>query len=301
LNDQIVVPLRQQRSEAQKLLASLQTLDAPEPGVDVNPVTRSLQRQMQQRSVLYLMGPGRMLERVRQVPGLVARLPRHVWDVVVRGKTPDISLAPPTSSDGPGEVPDFAAILLEQWTVLLSRIDDNLRSNPAAQRWLAADAAGYSAARFDGALAAKIAQEELADLRDWLQKRWHATPRDTAALTRLLRHLPGGQKLIDWTESAPYLLVLIVVATHHALFGGLDLAVLGSWSLGAWIVEKLSNEVAARTRQANQKIAQRFSELAHRQIESISQWLQRQTPADKTLDTLEKAGNELSDFLGEFV
>jgi len=29
--------------------------------------------------------------------------------------------------------------------------------------------------------------------------------------------------------------------------------------------------------------------------------LQRQTPADKTLDTLEKAGNELSDFLGEFV
>ena len=50
-------------------------METPAPGVDVNPLTRALQRRLQQRSVLYLIGPGRILDRVRQVPMFLARLP----------------------------------------------------------------------------------------------------------------------------------------------------------------------------------------------------------------------------------
>ena len=257
---------------------------------------------MQQRSVLYLMGPGRMLERVRQVPGLVARLPRNVWDVVVRGKSPDFSLAPAAPTDGPAELPDFAAILSSNGPSCSAA--STIICVPIRQRracW-PATAAGYQAARFDGALAAQIAQEELADLRDWLQKRWHATPRDTAALTVLAAAAPRPGK--NWSigpNPAPYLLVLIIVATHHALFGGLDLAVLGSWSLAAWIMEKLSNEVAVRHARDQSENRPAIRRPVHRQIENIAQWLQRQTPAAELLDSLERRSHELSDFLGVFV
>ena len=68
VRDQILQPLRQQRAESDRLIANLRAMESLAPGVDVNPLTRQLQRRLQQRSVLYLMGPGRMLDRVRQVP-----------------------------------------------------------------------------------------------------------------------------------------------------------------------------------------------------------------------------------------
>ena len=49
----------------------------------------------------------------------------------------------------------------------------------------------------------RIADEELAELKAWLEKKWNATPRDTALLLKLLRHLPGGTKLTQWSEAAP--------------------------------------------------------------------------------------------------
>src|SRR4029078_6120492 len=84
----------------------------------------------------------------------------------------------------------------------------------------------YTAVKLDPADAGKIADEELAELRGWLERRWNATPRDTALLMRLLKHLPGGERLTKLSEAAPYLLA-IIVATHHAFFGHVDLMILG--------------------------------------------------------------------------
>src|SRR5438552_4849833 len=198
---------------------------------------------MQQRSILYLMGPQRILDRVRQTPGLLMRLPRVAWDYVRTGEISAGSLSP--SGDGGGQkVPDFRAVLVDQFAVLQSRIDDALRSSKTGERWLTVAAAGeppagdsasaYAAARIDPAEAGKIADEELASLRDWLEKRWNATPRDTKALETLLKYLPGGAKLARWSEAAPYLLTLVLALIHLHL-SGLDLMVLGGYGLATWL------------------------------------------------------------------
>src|SRR4029077_18288347 len=91
-----------------QIIKSLRAMETPAPGIDVNPLTQQLQRRLQQRSVLYLMGPGRMIDRVRQVPGMLARLPRSTWDLLRTGRLstngegdlpPDISREKPTFHD----------------------------------------------------------------------------------------------------------------------------------------------------------------------------------------------------------
>lgn len=291
LQDQIVAPLRRMRAEAQHLMQSLDLLVAPEPGVDVNPVTQQLQRRLQQRSVLYLIGPQRVLDRVRQVPGLIARLPRTAWDFVIRGEKPNLEDIQRMSVDGRG-VPDFAAILADQFKVLHSRIDDLVRSNPTGQKWIEQQEQAYRQVLLPVDQAADIANEELAELKQWLEQRWNATPRDTAVLMKLVKHLPGGKKLAQWSEAAPYLLA-VVVATHHAFFGHIDLMILGGWTLATWLTERLSNEVAARTRQANARISSRFAELAQRQIERVNEWIDSRVPSEKELQQLQRAGEEM--------
>jgi hypothetical protein len=95
--------------------------------VDVNPITRALARRLQQRSILYLIGPGRIIDRVRQVPALLARLPRTTWDLFMKGKA---DLERWHEEVTPRDVPDFKAILAEQLSVLQSRIDDVVRTGP---------------------------------------------------------------------------------------------------------------------------------------------------------------------------
>ena len=293
--DQVLAPMREDRREADRLIQSLRAMEAPAVGVDVNPLTQQLQRRLQQRSILYLMGPQRVLDRVRQAPGLLARLPRVAWDYVTKGEVSAASL----NSGGDGrerEVPDFRALLADQFAVLQSRIDDALRSTPAGERWLSDDAAHYAAAKFPPDAAATIADEELADLKAWLEQRWNATPRDTKALQALLKYLPGGSKLAQWTEAAPYLLTVVLV-THGAVFGHIDLIVLGGYGLATWLTERLSNEVTARTRATNARIAERFAAVAHEQIERVCAWLDRQAPSTKTLAQFERAAEEASDGL----
>src|SRR5439155_9993872 len=140
---------------------------------------RSLARRLQQRSILCLIGPGRVLDRVRQVPALLARLPRNAWDLVMRGKLDATTL---DESAIPRDVPDFRAILAEQLGVLHSRINDVIRTNPAGERWLAEDASGYEQAIIPRDRAGAIADDELKQLKSWLETRWNATPRDTAIL-----------------------------------------------------------------------------------------------------------------------
>jgi hypothetical protein len=244
--------------------------------------------------VLYLMGPGRMMERVRQVPGLIVRLPRTLWDTVIRGKSVRINEPEVPAADA--KLPDFQAGVTDQFAVVQSRIDDALRSNPAVEKWLRERSTSYQAARIDPAEAGKIAQEELAELRDWLEKRWNAQPRDTVLILRLLRYLPGGERIVKFAEATPYLLALIV-ATHGAFFGHLDLMIIGGFSVATWLTEKLSNEVTNRVRAANRRIGERFGELAHKQIEKICQWLSEQAPPTRVIDGLRKSAEELNEML----
>jgi hypothetical protein len=298
LTDTVIAPLRAARAEADRFAAALRAMETPELGVDVNPLTVQLQRRLQERSVLYLMGPQRMLDRVRQTPGMLIRLPRAAWQYMRTGEL-DAELFKPGGFADAGQPPDFHALLADQFRVLQSRIDDLLRSRPVGREWVDSPASGYAEAMIDPNDAGKIADEELADLRAWLEKRWNATPRDTRILQALLRYLPGGKKLTSWTEAAPYLLTLIVLAHHILFFGHLDLLVLGGYSIATWISERLSNEVVSRTRQTNQRIATRFTSLAHDQIGRTCVWLAGRTPPVKWIDQLSAEAAWLAEAVGE--
>src|SRR3954467_10939363 len=115
---------------------------------------------------------------------------------------------------------------------------------------------------------------------------------------RLLKLLPGGEKLTKWSEAAPYLLA-IVVATHHAFFGPVDLLVIGGFSLATWLTEKISNEVAGRVRLTNQRIAQRFEQLAHEQVQRAMKFIDEQAPKSKQIDQLQRQADELSEAVAE--
>src|SRR6185436_5182967 len=272
LRDQILSPLAEQRKAVDSAIASLRAMAVPGAGVDVSPVTRQLQRRMQEQSILYLMGPQRMLDRVRQVPGMLLRLPRTAFDLL-RGES--VTLNAPAGSNSRGQVPDFSQMLSDQFTILQSRIDDVIYGAAPTAALVSADGQLFAQAKLPAADAAKIAQEELADLEKWLQERWDKPPRDTRMLHKLLSLLPGGKKISQWSEAAPYLLA-VIVATHHAFFGPVDLLILGSFSLATWIGEKLSNEVTARSRATNARIAQRFTRLAEEQVERVCKWLDAQ-------------------------
>ena len=199
----------------------------------------------------------------------------------------------PASDTSAQEPPNFNAILGDQFAIVQSRIDDLVRGT-GSPSLIELDPTGYAAAKLPQADAGEIADEELARLRGWLEKRWNATPRDTRALQALLRYLPGGKKLTQWTEAAPYLLTIIVL-THHAFFGHVDLLVLGGFSLATWLSERLSNEVASHTRATNQRIEDRFGRLAHDQIARVCDWLGRQIPSDTHLDQIESILAEQED------
>lgn len=291
LHDQILVPLREQRRAADQLVANLRAMAAAPTGVDVSPMTRQLQRRLQEQSVLYLMGPQRMLDRVRQVPGMLMRLPRTAWDLLVHGET--VRPRGPAEPSAPATAPpDFPKLLADQFAVVQSRIDDLLLTSPAAQSWINRAGDSYRQAKLPPAEAARIAEQELADLKAWLEQRWHKAPRDTRALERLLKLLPGGENLTKWSEAAPYLLA-IVSATTNAFFGPVDLLILGSYTLATWLGEKLSNEVTARTRRTNRQIEQRFAKLATDQIDRICAWLEQQAPQPVELKRLERLAEQV--------
>lgn len=292
--DQILAPLRQERREADRLIAALRDMESPQPGVDVNPVTQDLQRRLQQRSVLYLMGPQRVLDRVRQAPALLVRLPRVAWDYVMRGELSAGALNPGDAA-AQREVPDFRAILIDQFAVMQSRIDDLLRTSPAAQKWMVPEGANEATCVAPDD-AGRIADEEIGELKVWLEKRWNTTPKDTKAVHAMLRHLPGGKKLSALAEAAPYLLTVGLIADH--LTGFTVTATVGGFMLLTGLTERLSNEVARQTRATNNRIADRFARLAHDQIERTCAWLDRQAVPTRMIERLDRAAGELASAAG---
>jgi len=295
-HDQVLDPMRRQRSEVDRLCQSLNAMASPAPGVDVSLITQQLQRRLQEQSVLYLMGPQRLLQRVRQVPALLAKLPRVAWDMLVRGKV--TGLEEPNTPSAATDVPDFPKILADQFVILQSRIEDVLLSSGSAAGWMKAPGASYQQVKQASAEAGKIAEEELNELKAWLEQRWHAAPRDTAIMMKLLRLLPGGKKLAKWSEAAPYLLTIIVASTG-ALFGRIDLLILGSYSLATWLGEKLSNEVTWRARRTNRRIAERFAKLSQEQIDRVCDWLERQAPSGADIRKLERMAESVANLTSE--
>jgi hypothetical protein len=147
--------------------------------------------------------------------------------------------------------------------------------------------------RLDTVLAGDIATTELEDLRRWLEERWNAKPRDTRTLEKLFKAIPGARHLTKLSEAAPYLLAATCAATN-TLFGPVDQVVIGGYLLTTWLSEKLSNEVAAKTRETNRRIAQRFNDLCERQVEHAQAWLDNLAPLPEQLDGLESATDKLA-------
>lgn len=295
--DQVLDPLERDADAVVRLMAGLASFSRPEPGVDVAPMTQQLQNRLRERSVLYLMGPGRMLDHLRKVRGYVPRLPRIAWDLLRSGKANLRSEQELPPELKPGQV-DFGAVLAEQLTIVQSRLDDLLRSDPISARWIEDDPQGYAKTKLPVEQASAIADEELHDLQQWLEKRWNATPRDTAIVEKLVRHLPGGEKLTRWSEAAPYLLVA-GLAVQNAALSGMDWLVIGGYSLATYFGEKLSNEVSSRVRQTNRRIATRFNDLCLRQVEMIGQFVQSQALPRPRLRRLEELVDSLAQLCGE--
>lgn len=274
IQDQFLNPLTDRRQRIDQVIRNIRSMGYSTVDVDVHPVTRQLQRRMREKSVLYLMGPQRVLDRVRSVPALLVRLPKSMWNWTKTGelKLPDVVLH--SSQDS---LPDFRAIVVEQYQAFQSRIDDLLRSYTFLQspEW-----------KIPPEQAGRIVEQELNDLQQWLETKWNATPRDTAVLNKILKIIPGGNKVTRYSEAAPYLLTGYLTMSG-AIFGHLDLLALAGYSGVVTLFHRLSDEVASRTRQTNRHITRRYSALIHQQIQQVIDWLDRQAPSRAELDKIE--------------
>ena len=67
--DQVLQPLLDLRQAIDGVVGSVRAFAGDAIDVDVHPLTQQLQHRMRDRSVLYLIGPQRILDRVRSVPG----------------------------------------------------------------------------------------------------------------------------------------------------------------------------------------------------------------------------------------
>ena len=274
LNDQLLQPLLETRAQVDRTIATVRVLLGDAIDVDVHPITQQLQRRMRERSVLYLIGPQRIIDRVRTMPATLVRLPRSMWDWT---KTGEFKMPVPDAASR-GEPPDFKSVFIEQFQSLQSRLEDLIRQSPA----LANVPADW---KLDPATAGAIVDEEIGNLRQWLETRWNATPRDTAILLKLLKVIPGGKQLTKYSEAAPYLLAIACV-TKGAVLGHIDLIILGGYSAVTWLTEKLNDEVASKTRGTNRAIIDRYQELAQQQIERAIQWLDQLAPPRRVLDKI---------------
>jgi hypothetical protein len=282
--DQVVQPLLEERKKIAETVQALRRLESPAPDLEVDPLTDQLQRRMRERSVLYLLGPQRMMERAQKFFSVLRERKWNAWSDMASAKE--------------REVPDFWQILVDQFMTAQSRMDDAVRSSSVGEEWIESDPAGYAEVKIDPGEAGRIAEKEIEDLKEWLQKHWDENPRDTKILEKLLKYLPGGSKLAHWTEAAPYLLIL-VCAVKGAFFGPLDFLVIGGFNLATWLGEKLSNEITARARQTNQRILSAYSELIASQIERFAGWLEERAPAESKLRYLEEAVVEFHGALEE--
>ena len=238
-------------------------------------MTRHLQRRLRERSVLYLMGPQRVFDRVRSVPALMARLPRTTWDLFRKGKLDAPPPEPP--GDQAAATPDFRGELVDAFRLLQNRCGDAMGDLAAGADW-----------RLPDGEAGDVATRHLGELQRWLEARWDSKPRDTRALEWLAKHVPGGRHVTKLSETAPYLLVSASLATSFVTMGA-EQVVIGGYLLTTWLGERLSDEVAAKTRAANAAIQRDFAALCDRQVRVASEHADRLAPPARQLDELDRA------------
>ncbi|MEM1012167.1 MAG: GTPase domain-containing protein [Planctomycetota bacterium] len=275
--DLVLEPARTQRRRCDDAAERLRALIRPEAGVDVHPMTRQLQSRLRKQSVLYLMGPGRIIDRARSLPGVVARLPRSAWDLVTRGKLPD---EPADDTPAADAAPDFPRDVGDAFDVFAARCDDAMKEaglSPDGEAW-----------KLPRDRAEEIATERLAELRRWLEARWDKKPRDTRAIEWLAKHVPGGKHVTKLSETAPYLLVAASAATS-VVTAGAEQVVIGGYLLTTWLGERLSNEVAAKTRQTNAALAADFAKLCDEQAQRAIAWCDAAAASPADLTALDKA------------
>ncbi len=285
--DRVLDPLRTLRTKITQTQQRLRDLVPDDPGVALNAVTAEFNRQMRERSVLYLMSPQRTIERLRELPGRLARLPKSTLDLL-RG-----------SNDGSGKraaradenvdreqskVPDFPQLAADQFRVVQATIREAISS---------AMPKGAPPITFeiDAERAAGIVTDEMNQLRDWLENHRGRDPLDTRIVKKLLGAVPGGDKLTRYSEWTPYLIAAGFLTTRLSPIP-IDLLVIGGFSLAAWGGEKLNNAVVRRTSQANSQISMRYAALVAEQIEWAITRLDQAAPSDAVLDRLARALDE---------
>lgn len=285
-HDQIIEPLFEDARTVEGLKDALRAFVTPSPQMDVSPLTAELQERMRAKSILYLIGPKRIIDRARQVSSTVFE----------RVTSPGAWFSKkPSRKSQEGEtieiaaLPDFHALAVDQFRIGAARIRDILESSERVRIWTAAAREEDSAGWIDPEEAGKIVDEEIESLDRWLKEHWDAAPRDTQAVLHFLNRIPGGKKVIEWSEASPYLLAAVVAASG-ALFGPIDLLVIGGYSLATWLGERLSNEVTARVRATNRTLYRRFEELMQEQVRLQIDWLEMRVPVE---DSLHSAAEEI--------
>jgi hypothetical protein len=280
IEDELVSPLERRRVAIEAVLARLRQMNSPTGRVDVGGVATELRHRLEEKSVLYLLGPRRMMDRARKIPGLLARFPRSTWDLLTGGGRSASQATSSTAQQAP--LPDFRQTLIDQFRKHHARLDELLRPIDA----------GTDAWKMDIEAAGAIADSELAELKSWLAQRWDAEPRDTQLVRKLLGKLPGGDRLVSLSEAAPYLLTVACVV-KGAVLGPVDLAILGGYWGSTWLLERLSSEVRAKVRDTNMRIEQRFAALVDAQSERVRVWLDHQAPARAKLEELRRQTERL--------
>ena len=155
LRDTVLAPLVERRSGIDRLRERLASMAPARTRVNVSPVASELQARMREKSILYLMGPERVLRRAREVPKVLLKLPRTVYELLMRGRLP--TLDPPRQAPEKAQPPDFASSLGEQFTAIQNRIMDVLQSDDARPLALADDAETSTSVNVGGGAKIRLA------------------------------------------------------------------------------------------------------------------------------------------------
>lgn len=290
LRDHLLEPMRQVQHRNQRLASALSGMVAPVPGVDVSPVVEELKRRLRQRSVLYRISPHQVVKRAAAVP---------MWMI---HKFSSRQEAPPQKLDLQQVIRQS---LRDQFQLLQTRIIEVLQNGVSAgdEYELHEAVVPDQGVLMSVDEAVAIADQELADLKQWQAEHFNATPRDTAILQKIARYVPWGQKALDkaldYAETAPYLMTAVLLTTSSSM-GYVDQMVLGGWAVISSLMERLSNEVMERTKQANANITSRFDALCAQQVERVIAWLDEQLPPRAVLDELEAVAGELHRLAGQW-
>ncbi len=281
--------LDDQRMAADRLSAKLQELVQPQQKMDVSPLLRDFKVQMRNNSVLYLTSATRIMDWGKSLAKKGRSLLLSQW----RHPQPPASGGESDGSQAEILEPPLSKSLREQFIAAQNSMENVLLGDPYGKKWITQSELAYQATKLPVEDAKQIYQTQMDRLQQWMNQRRDATPRDTEILMKLLRLLPGGKKLIKWTEAAPWLMIVILV-THGAFFGHWDVPLIGGYYLFNFLAQRFSDEVKKRARQANSDIEADFVDLNLQQVRRIVQWINQQVPSHQMIEQLRRAVEDLS-------